>query len=205
MTRLDHLVYAVPDVDAAVDELAARLGVRASATVGGTHPGLGTRNAIVGLGPDSFLEIIGPSGDGPPRWFGIEGLHAPRLVAWAAKGAKLQHRLDEAAAGGFPLGPIEAGSRVRTDGSVLSWRFTHPRILAAGGVVPFFIDWGEGAHSAGSAPQGVTLKTLRAEHPSPAPVLALLRRFEIDLRVEPGAEPRLFALLDTPRGPVELS
>ena len=59
------------------------------ATPGGQHPGLGTRNALIALGPSMYLEIVGPDPEQPkplePRWFCINDLAAPRLVAWAAK------------------------------------------------------------------------------------------------------------------------
>jgi hypothetical protein len=203
--QLDHLVYATKDVDATVTALEARLGVRAAP--GGRHPGLGTRNAILGLGPASYLEVIGPDETQPPpmsgRWFGIDALLAPRLVAWAVKDSAPEVRAAQALVAGYPLGPVESGSRERPDGRLLSWRFTHPRALAAGGVVPFFIHWGDGGHPAESAPQGIHFVGLRAQHPHPEPVLALLQTFGLTLDVERGA-PRLFATLHTPRGPVEL-
>jgi hypothetical protein len=206
MQQLDHLVYATKDLDGTVLALEARLGVRASP--GGRHPGLGTRNAILALSATSYLEVIGPDETQPvpaaPRWFGIDTLLAPRLVAWAVKDSAPEARAAQALAAGFRLGPVEAGSRERPDGKRLAWRFTHPRVLAADGVVPFFIDWGEGAHPAQAAPTGVRFIGLRAEHPKPEPIVALLKEFGLPVHVKRGPA-ALVAMLDTPRGAVELS
>lgn len=174
---------------------------------GGSHPGLGTRNAILALGPTTYLEVIGPDlkQSAPPagRWFGIDALVEPRLVAWAVKDSALESRFAQALSAGFPVGPVESAGRERPDGQLLRWQFTHPRVLAAQGVVPFFIHWG-GAHPANIAPQGLRFVSLRAEHPNPVPVRALLRQFGLCLNVEAG-EPRLVATLETPRGRMELS
>jgi hypothetical protein len=43
-TAIDHLVIAVPDPDAAANELEATLGILASS--GGEHPGAGTWNGL---------------------------------------------------------------------------------------------------------------------------------------------------------------
>lgn len=55
--HLDHLVCALPDLAAGVAEFAERTGV--TPVAGGSHPG-GTANYLVGFGPATHLEIIGP-------------------------------------------------------------------------------------------------------------------------------------------------
>src|SRR5262245_63175436 len=142
--RVDHPVYADSDLKRGVDEIGKLLGVRA--TPGGQHPGRGTRNALIALGPATYLEIIAPDPDQPPpktpRPFGIDGLKESRLVTWAAKGVDLERLRDEAARKGARLGEVMSGSRRRPDGVLLSWRYTDPETVLADGLVPFFIDWG---------------------------------------------------------------
>ena len=82
-----------------IDAIEKQLGVKAAA--GGQHPGLGTRNALVALGPTSYLEIIGPDPEQPkpsgPRRFGIDDLKAPRIVRWVVKSSELPAVAEKAA------------------------------------------------------------------------------------------------------------
>jgi hypothetical protein len=206
LARIDHLVYATPDLNAGVDRIERMLGVRASP--GGQHPGMGTRNALIALGPSSYLEIIGPDPDQPtperPRSFGIDTLKAPTLARWVAKGTDLEQMARAAARRGVSLGEVISGSRRRPDGVVLTWRYTDPRTVVADGIVPYFIDWGTSPHPAATAARGVTLTGLRAEHPDAPRVQELLRQLGLDLPVQRGSTPALIASLSTPKGAVEL-
>jgi len=205
LSEIDHLVYATPDVDETVEALGKLLGVKAAP--GGRHPGRGTRNALIGLGPRCYLEIVGPDLEQPapaqPRWFLIDSLHEARLVAWAARDPDLEERSAEASAASLYLGPIASGSRRRPDGQLLSWRFTDPMIRVAGGVVPFFIDWGTGPHPADLLPQKARLVKLRVQH-SAAAALAFVRNLGTSATVQGGEGPSLVATLDAPRGLVDL-
>ncbi|MGH2395756.1 MAG: VOC family protein, partial [bacterium] len=122
--RVDHLVYATPDLSAGIAEIETLVGIRA--TFGGQHPGRGTRNALIALGPATYLEIIAPDSEQPPpetpRSFGIDLLKASRLVTWAANGKDLDLLRRDAASKGVELGEVSSGSRQRPDGVVLSWR-----------------------------------------------------------------------------------
>jgi len=202
---VDHLVYAAPALDPAVAHLESLLGVRASP--GGQHPGEGTRNAIIPLGPAVYLEIVAPDPTQPspprPRWFGIDALAAPRLATWAAKGTRLDELVIAARQLGLPLGHVRSGSRRRPDGTILTWQLTDP-LAIADGIVPFFIDWGTSPHPAGMAPREIALIELRAEHPDGDRIGAQLLQLGVHLGVSVEVGPALIATLETPRGRVEL-
>ena len=153
LARVDHLVYATPDLELGIRTIEKLTGVRASA--GGQHPGLGTRNALAALGPSTYLEIIGPDPEQPkpdgPRRFGIDELKAPRLLTWVAKGTGLASFVTRAHANGVPLGDVISGCRKRPDGVVLSWRYTDPNVVLEDRLVPYFIDWGTSPHPATTA------------------------------------------------------
>jgi hypothetical protein len=206
LRMIDHLVYATPDLAAGVTHVEALLGIHA--TPGGQHPGEGTRNALIALGPTSYLEIIGPDPDQPkpagPRKFRIDDLHAPQLVTWAAKGTNLTQLVADARRHGVPVGDVIPGSRRTPTGALLSWHITNQRAFVANGLVPFFIDWGDTPHPARSAAAGATLISLRAEHQDPENVQRMLGALGLDLPVVKGAKPALVATIAGPRGRVDL-
>ena len=206
LRRLDHLVYAVPDLDAGVADLERRLGVRAAP--GGQHPGRGTRNALIALGPDSYIEILAPDPAQPApaggRWFGVDPAVPARLAGWAVKGTDLARLAAAASRRGVPLGPVAAGSRQRPDGVTLRWTLTDPGVSSALSLVPFLIDWSDSPHPAATAPRGPVLEALRAEHPRPERAREPLAALGIDLPVAAGAQPALVATLRTVSGLVEL-
>ncbi len=206
MSKVDHLVYATPDLAAGVVRVEQLLGVHAAP--GGQHPGAGTRNALIGLGDNVYLEIIGPDPDqakpASPRRFGIDELQAQRLVTWAAKGTDLEALVETAKRRGVDLGEVQSGSRRRPDGMLLSWRLTVSPVLHSGGIVPFFIDWGQTSHPASSLPKGCMLIGLRAEHPDARAVQSALSSLGLDLPMRVADVPALIATIRTPKGDVEL-
>ncbi len=206
LLTLDHLVYATPDLAMGVDRISAILGV--GAVPGGQHRGRGTRNALVGIGPRSYLEIVGPDADQPPpdgpRWFGIDELTEPRLVGWAAASTDVAGAAARAGREGLRLGGVDVGRRTRADGVELEWRFTDPTFVVADGLVPFLIDWGTSPHPALAAPRGATILDFRAEHPDPPLVDRYLRVIGVEMQVSQAAVPALVARFRTQSGEVEL-
>ena len=205
-STLDHLVYATPDLAAGVDRISTLLDV--VAVPGGQHPGRGTRNALVRLGPRSYLEIVGPDAAQPPpdgpRWFGVDKLTGPRLAGWAAASPDVAAAAANARREGLLLGSVGFGRRTRADGVELAWRFTDPTVVAADGLVPFLIDWGTSPHPALSAPDGAVILQLRAEHPDPSLVERYFRIVGVDMEVSQAAAPALVARVRTRSGEVEL-
>lgn len=199
---MDHLIYAGPDLDEAVARAEAILGMRAE--IGGTHPGVGTRNAVIPFGERRYLEIIAPdpSQPDPPegRWFGIDDLTGPSLVTWCSTMPRPHQAAALAAAEGLDLGEVLEGSRETPDGATLRWEVTDPRADRAGGVLPFFIDWLDTPHPGGGADRGVELLRLRAEHPEPKRVARWAWALRLPLHVVAGPVPRLRARLRLPTG-----
>ncbi len=210
----DHLVYAAPVLDDAVDDLAERLGIRPSA--GGKHPN-GTHNALLALGNACYLEVISPD---PSQFnqeaenalaFGLDWLKVPRLVTWAVLAPSLEEVASASQAAGYDPGGIMEGGRVRPDGVALRWRTTKRPETREGwpppgdGIVPFLIEWGEDTpHPASTSAQGVRLLELSLIHPRPAEVQPMLSALHIDILVTAGPAPAMRARLETPLGIVTL-
>ena len=197
----DHLVYVVPDLGLAVCEMEARFGV--PFTPGGSHPGLGTRNALLRIGPRIYLELLGPDPEQPRPsgglWFGGEGAERQSLATWCVR----SNDLDGIAGGpGRDLvGPVTPMARTTPDGARLAWTLTTPVVpMPHGGIVPFFIDWGETAHPCTSLHDyGVRLRALRGRHPTVDTVQSHLSALGVTLDTQPGRA-ALEAYLEVPGG-----
>lgn len=203
---VDHLVFGARELEEGVERIEELLGARAAA--GGRHPRFGTHNALLSLGATTYLEVIAPDPglDIPDRGlpFGLDALAGPRLVAWAVRTPSIDAVAGRAAATGVTLGAVEAGSRERPGGAVLSWRLTDPRALPLGGAVPFLIDWGDTPHPAASAPSGGVLRGLLVEHPRPDRVGEALSALGVAADVRRADAVGLVATVEARSGTVEL-
>jgi hypothetical protein len=203
LATCDHLVWGGPDLESAVAALAERTGVRAAP--GGQHPELGTHNAIARLGRKRYLEVIAPD---PELRQGalarqLVALESPTLLMWAARTADAKATAARAEAEGFRVVLFE-GRRTRADGRLVRWTNVFVEGHGAGALVPFFIEWHDGAHPSDEAPDGLHLHGLHAETPEAATLRAVLEALDVRLPVRKASHARLVAVLDTPRGRVEL-
>lgn len=204
MPDLDHLIYGAPVLSDAVGELAGRLGVEAGG--GGSHPGLGTHNAVLSLGGERYLEIAAPDpeqiapAEGLP--FDLDTLAGPGLVGWVARCDDLASCVRRARERGIDLGEISEGRRKTPDGGSLHWWATTS--TAWDGLGPFLIEWDDGHHPSRVAPRGANLLSFRLEHPSPAPVTSWLSVLGLEIPVAEGPQPAMVAEIRGPAGTVEL-
>ncbi|QOR70492.1 VOC family protein [Ruania alkalisoli] len=210
MTAIDHLVYAGPDLQALVREVADLTGVEPVA--GGSHEGRGTANALLGLGEGRYLELLGPDPDqgepDRPRPLRVDEVSGPTMVGWAVNlggaGRDIEALVNSSQADGYDPGPVAPMSRRTADGDLLAWRLTPPE-GGRGGAIPFLIDWGTTSHPSADLP-AVELTGLRLEHPEPEVVRAALTAVDAVglVDVHAGERLRIVAELRTPRGVVTL-
>ena len=207
---LDHLVVAATTLGAGSDWALHTLGVRAQP--GGRHLAMGTHNALIGLGPRLFLEIIAidPQATPParPRWFDLDDprmraklAEGPALIHWVARTSDIDVDATRTQLDPGAILPMQRGD--------FTWRITVPGDghLPAGGLVPTLIQWSDRRHPADGLPDaGVHLVALAGEHPEPAPVRAAIAALGLSetLKVSYGRSARLAAMLHTPRGTITL-
>lgn len=208
VVAVDHLLLGTRDLDSGIEWVEQKTGVKAA--VGGSHPGRGTRNALIAFTRRRYLEIIAPDPAQPPENLtrNLRGLAEPRLIHWASANPDLDalaKRLQQR--GQRVTGPLD-GARVRPDGRTLAWRtLALPAAFERDGVdpIPFFIQWSaDSVHPSQDAPQGCDLIAFEIEHTDADAVKSALAPAGIDAVVRQAKSCRLMATLDTPKGRVVL-
>lgn len=142
--RFDHAVIGVPDLEAAMDTF-RRLGFEVA--VGGRHPSLGTRNAIVRFGLD-YLELLTVEFPDTARARGAFGsdlmaflAEHSGLVGYVLAGFGLEDEVDGLRDSGLAVeGPFEM-DRIHPKGGRLEWRLVVPGGSPWRKPWPYLIDW----------------------------------------------------------------
>jgi hypothetical protein len=200
----DHILLGTSDLESGIGWMEKYTGVRAK--FGGTHPGRGTRNALLSLGGLQYLEIIAPD---PAQAnlrdeFGLAQLSSPRIIQWAVHTEDIAaaKRVAEAA-GVKTIGP-QPGSRQRPDGKMLRWQALG--IEQAAPLVPFFIQWEPGSpHPSSDAPRLGAVKSLRFETPQPDELGRILHAATINAIIRRSDTSRIVLGIETAKGAVEIS
>jgi hypothetical protein len=206
---VDHLLLGVSDLDRGIAEIERMTGVMA--VIGGSHPGVGTRNALISLGGKQYLEVIAPDPAQKAYNFNLDvrTLNQPRLITWAARTADITATAKQAREAGYQIIGPRNGSRARPDGKLLNWKTLGIlNKLGLQGVepIPFFIVWAsDSAHPSQDSPKGCELRAFAIQHPDPESVIGALKRMGIEAEVKQGGNVRLTATIQTLKGKLELS
>lgn len=208
-TALDHIVVGVADLDYGMARLEQLTGVRP--VRGGSHPGFGTRNALISLGDKQYLELMAPD---PAQTrdassYELRTLVEPRVIAWTARTSNIKSSANVALKGGYQLDGPTNMSRRRPDGTQLAWKlFRVSNNLGRDGVepIPRFIEWDpESLHPSQDSPRGCALESFVIEYPQPSMLTAAFTNLGIEAQVQKAKSARLIIALKTPICRVELS
>ena len=131
-------------------------------------------------------------------------MKTPTLIMWAARTPSAADTAARAEAEGYQAAVVE-GHRSRPDGKLVRWTNVFVSGHGGGTLVPFFVEWHGGSHPADDGPRGLRLQALRAETPQAQALRAVLKALDVRLAVRKAPTARLVAVLDTPRGRVELA
>ena len=221
---LDHLVVLAPSLSSGVAWAEATLGVTPGP--GGEHPLMGTHNRLLRLSngeghPGSaYLEIIAINPAATPalsaparRWFDMDdptlrervAQTGPQLVHWVARVPALAAALQAWQQLGINRGEARAASRP-TPGGLLQWQISlrpdGQRLFD--GCLPTLIEWGQHHPSTTMADSGLTLQSLKLQHPQAAQLQSACDAIGLNAVVITDGPARLSAQLGTPRGPLTL-
>ena len=156
--RVDHVSYAAEQdgLHATADRLAKLIGV--PAIDGGVHPRFGTRNVILPLAGERYVEVVEvldhPASDKAP--FGQAVRARSELgggwLGWVVRVddiTAVEQRLGRASAPGF---------RRTTTGEEVRWRQLGVKGLIADPQLPFYVEWDQTTrHPSGDGPSEVHL------------------------------------------------
>lgn len=204
-TLLDHILLGCNELDRGVDFVCQNTGVRP--VFGGVHPGAGTRNALLSLGTQRYLEVIAPDPAQPdaPDLRGLKKLGEPRLVMWAAHPGDVDALAARLKSHGLAVDGPNPGSRKRPDGRILTWK-TLALKDEPSGLLPFFIEWGAGiVHPSVDARKGCDLLEFRILTTQPEELAKTVRLLELDVAVERAEKPQLRARITGPKGYLDLT
>lgn len=204
--RVDHIVYAVDDLDVASERFAHEFGF--ASVAGGRHPDWGTANRIVPLG-HAYVELVTvvDREQAAASDFGTAVMDAVtsgrRLAGWAVATDDL-HNI----ASRLKL-EVTSASRDRPDGSTLRWQLAGLAPAMSTGALPFFIQWAvpPELHPAAAVvahdliPHGIARIEVAAEHQA---LHEWLGACDIPLRIAKPPPALKAVAISTPRGELVL-
>lgn len=203
---LDHILWAVPDLDQGTADFGAATGVIPAN--GGSHAGFGTRNTLAALGDRLYFEVI--SVDPVQENFleraeRIGQLHSPEMHTFGVRGTELDQYRDTARRLGLNASDPVAMSRMRADGVKIQWRSIYIADPVWGDMVPFLIDWMGSQHPCETTPTGCSLLEFCALHPKADELRDIYAALGLSVPIKLSTAPGFLLRLNTPKGEVVLT
>ncbi len=199
---LDHVIWAVPDLEDYVVRFEALTGIKPN--YGGEHTNGTTANYLVALGPCTYLEIVGPKAGITPEMMGEDAAkYAYEHVAGFAFGADIDNPTDELKA--LDLGERREGGRIKPDGTSLSWVTSGLTGVDFGkDRFQFVIKWTSEPHPATTAAAGAEIRQFTIAYPDSVKLRELVENNNLPIVLQPSGRPNMWLTINTPRGSVIL-
>ncbi|WP_299683422.1 VOC family protein [uncultured Dokdonia sp.] len=205
---IDHIVYAVSDLDTACKEFEKKLGV--TPIFGGHHTSEGTKNALINLQDGMYLELIAIDHSNKNsmqnRWMGVDVLTKNQITRFALKSKNLEKDSTILKKYHPAMGGLKNGSRHTASGLVLQWELLMPLPTPEVELIPFVLDWSKSnTHPHELLPNmGCSLVDIYATHPTPEKIRPYFKELAYNLNIEKQEQITLQVTLNTPNGIIHL-
>ena len=140
--EVDHFLIACADLASGCAYVEQLFGCAPQA--GGSHPGVGTCNALLALENDVYLEIIAPDPAQPADLRFAKrllGVSQPTLMWWSVRCENMDTLQILAKQREVEVLARQPGSRTTSDGRELNWDLLFADAARLGALLPFYIHW----------------------------------------------------------------
>ena len=207
---LHHVIVGIDSLERGMELLRRVTGL--TPIFAGAHPGRGTQNALLSLGPGRYLELLAPNPadtSAAARTLGmaarLRALRLPTPIGWALGTPDADSLRSTLVARGLPGGTVTPGARTRPDGQTVRWRALGLAWGLRSAVLPFFVeDDAAGPGLSTGAPTGCELTEFALASPHADTVRTLLQRARLSVDVAHAPAERISLTLACPQGRVQL-
>jgi hypothetical protein len=211
-TQIDHIIWAVPDLDAGAKTFEEMSGVKP--IVGGVHPGRGTRNRLASAGDNMYFEIIAPDPDQTPfdpvnkpvQAFAdrISKMDGPEVDMFAYSTTDLEAAAEAGRKLGLSVVGPTPGERMTPDGVHIKW--SHVDFLGHdfGQFIPFAINWLDSPHPSTTSPKGAVIDGVTVEHPRADELRKIYEALGVPAEVVQGEDPVIIVHMSSEKNAFEV-